>query len=100
MLRISLLVAITVLLGACVIGASSRTGPDTMDKLRTKASFDLACDAAELRISCLQDNGYWCISAGVEGCEQRATYITVRQQGGPIQWLQDTRTSEIRATAP
>ena len=40
------------------------------DTLRSRASFDLRCPSEQLQVAELDDS-----VAGVEGCDQRATYV-------------------------
>lgn len=65
-------------------------------QLRVRATHDLSCE--EIDVTCLetQIDGF-CISAGVDGCQQRATYVLVETAQFRMQWVLD---AAVRTTPP
>ena len=73
--------AISFGLAGCISAQQAET--KRIDELRTRAAFDLSCAAAQLKVTCLkEDSGPWggsrCVTAGVFGCDQKATYVRVQ----------------------
>jgi hypothetical protein len=73
-----LVAAFAVPVAACGITDAERHGT-----LRTRAAFDLKCNADALKITDLTNNGDMgrVTSAGVDGCGQRVTYIFDGKRG-------------------
>lgn len=63
--------------------------------LRERASFDLSCAKADLKVQALEEktdqwgNKYMAV-AGVAGCGRKATYVA----HGDFQWSKNAETSE------
>jgi len=66
----------------------SRTNDEREDTLRTRAAFEMKCDALEITCLETQVDGF-CVTAGVDGCEQRATYLFVQTGQFRMQWVLD-----------
>lgn len=60
-----------------------------MANLTTRAAFDLSCEASALRVTCLREDDGWCLTAGVEGCARRATYVISQTSAGLLLWVMD-----------
>ncbi len=58
--------------------------------LLARAEFEMRCTDEPLRFTCLekQVDGF-CVTAGVEGCEQRGTYVWTRTGQSQMQWVLD-----------
>lgn len=69
--------------GLLAVGCSAAAASD--DQLRTRAAFDLKCDAAEVKILKLDDQ-----TRGVQACGQQATYV--EKCDGPKQNLETSCT--------
>ena len=73
----------------------SRAEVEEVNRRRTeallgRAAFDTRCTAAEVRFTCLQaDVDGFCITAGIEGCQQRATYVWAHTGQFQAQWVLD-----------
>ena len=73
-----------------------------LDRLRTRAAFDLTCSGDKLSITELQKinnldgEPAWVSLAGVEGCDQRATYAFDEPRGI---WIMNSATAKSSANS-
>lgn len=70
------------------------------DELAQRASFDLGCPREQMRATVLQRVGMFqvAVSAGVQGCGKRASYI--RSAGTSGAWVINGIAEEARQAAP
>jgi hypothetical protein len=91
--------AVGLLLGGC-FGDMVRNAAHARDEeLVRRASFDLSCPAESVHVTCLNENkdareGYGvsaCLTAGVEACGHRATYVL----SGNGQWVMNNSDGNV-----
>ena len=61
-----------------------------LTQVTERAAFDLRCAREEVRVVCFdEDPTGRCVTAGVDACRHRATYVWHRTDTGQSQWTLD-----------
>jgi hypothetical protein len=93
------IVLVVLLLCGCAAELAAQR-QDHVEKLLKRAAFDLSCPKEQLKMTCLNGNqlgdGEWCLTAGVEACGHKATYVYQETSANTWQWVMNNVDGQVK----